>query len=75
MQSALDRLVRKDLLAKRASASDRRARCYELTKKGDAVHAAIEAQDRLNMADMLSVLSAKDQAELARLLGEMASRD
>lgn len=75
MQSALDRLVRKGLLSKRPSETDRRARCYTLTENGRKIHTAIEAQDRINMTDMLSELSERDQAELVRILVALSGPD
>ena len=72
MQSALDRLVRRGLLAKRASDSDRRARLYRLSIEGRRVHAAIEAQDRANMAAMVEPLSDAERETLARLLDRVA---
>ncbi len=72
MQSALDRLVRKGLLEKRASPSDGRARLYRLSERGMDIHARIQQQDRANMAAMLSELPEADQARLVDYLERLA---
>ena len=72
MQSALDRLVRKGLLDKRASPTDGRARLYQLSARGEDVHARIQAQDRANMAAMLSELPEGDRARLVDYLERLA---
>ena len=75
MQSALDRLVKKGLLTKAKSETDGRARLYALTEKGIAIHAAIEAQDRANMAAMLSALTPAEQAEMVRLIERVVASE
>jgi DNA-binding MarR family transcriptional regulator len=75
MQSALDRLVKKGLLTKAKSETDGRARLYALTEKGIAIHAAIEAQDRANMAAMLSALNPVEQAEMVRLIERVVASE
>lgn len=72
MQSALDRLTRRGLLAKRASPKDRRARLYALTEEGARIHAAIERQDRANMAAMMEALSPAERATLTTLMERIA---
>ena len=72
MQSALDRLKRRGLLTKRASDADRRARLYRLTEDGARVHAAIEAQDRANMAAMMEALSPAERQTLTALMERIA---
>jgi len=68
MQSALDRLVRRGLLNKGDSDTDARARAYSLSGKGQAVHNAIDAQDRANVDDMIRNLSEGDKLMLVTLL-------
>ena len=73
MQSALDRLRARGLITKRASETDRRARAYALSEQGARVHAAIEAQDRANMAEIVSSLSPSERATLADLLERLSA--
>ncbi len=72
MQSALDRLLRKGLLEKRASPTDGRARLYRLSERGQDIRARIQAQDRANMAAMLSELPEADRARLVGYLERLA---
>lgn len=64
----VDRLVQKNLLERRASSRDRRARELEITDEGKrtlrAITPAVEEAQRL----MLRGLSAKEAAELMRLM-------
>ncbi len=64
----IDRLVQKDLVVRKASSRDRRARELEITDAGKrtlrAVTPAVEAAQRI----MLRGLSQKEAAELTRLL-------
>jgi DNA-binding MarR family transcriptional regulator len=64
----VDRLVQKDLVIRRASSRDRRARELQITDEGKrtlrAITPAVEAAQRL----MLRGLSEKEAAELMRLL-------
>ena len=64
----VDRLVQKSLLERRASSRDRRARELEITDEGKrtlrAITPAVEEAQRL----MLRGLSAKEAAELMRLM-------
>ena len=73
MQSALDRLRARGLITKRASETDGRARAYALSEQGARVHAAIEAQDRANMAEIVSGLSPSERATLADLLERLSA--
>ena len=73
MQSALDRLRARGLITKRASETDGRARAYALSEKGVRVHAAIQAQDRANMAEIVSSLSPSERATLADLLERLSA--
>jgi len=56
LQSALDRLLRKGLLDRRAHPDDARARAYFLTEAGEDIRAAIQRQDIENMQVLLSGL-------------------
>ena len=73
MQSALDRLRARGLITKRASETDGRARAYALSEQGVRVHAAIQAQDRANMAEIVSSLSPAERATLADLLERLSA--
>lgn len=75
MQSALDRLVKKGLLQKTKSQTDARARLYALTDKGEAIHTAIQAQDRANMAAMLSALTSAEQADMVRFIERVVAAE
>lgn len=64
----IDRLVQKDLLVRRASSRDRRARELQVTAEGQrtlrAITPAVESAQRMLMRG----LSAKEAAELMRLM-------
>ena len=64
----IDRLVQKDLVTRKASARDRRARELQMTETGKrtlrAITPAVEAAQRI----MLRGLSAKEAAQLMQLL-------
>jgi DNA-binding MarR family transcriptional regulator len=64
MQSALDRLVKMDLVRKSNHPKDGRAKIYELSKQGVDMRAKILAQDRANMNEMLSTLTPVEQEQL-----------
>ena len=72
LQSSLDRMGGMGLLEKSPHPTDGRARVYALTKAGEAMHAAILAQDRANMGAMLDVLEAEERGVLLDLLDRIA---
>ena len=71
--SLIARLVRGGLVEKRASRSDGRAVALFLTAKGAELRAAIDRQDRANMALMLSGLTPGERAQLLDLLDKVAA--
>ncbi len=68
LQSALDRLIKLDLIEKGKHPSDGRAKVYQLTEAGQTMRNRIHAQDRANMDEMLSSISG---AERERFLSTM----
>lgn len=72
LQSSLDRMLGMGLLEKSPHPTDGRARVYALSEAGEAMHAAILAQDRANMGAMLGVLEAEERGMLLDLLDRIA---
>jgi DNA-binding MarR family transcriptional regulator len=70
----IDRLERQGYVARRASTADGRARVVALTPKGLRVVDDLIAVHVENEAAILSLLSPVKRAQLADLLGELASR-
>lgn len=68
LQSALDRLVKMNLVEKANHPEDGRAKIYELTAEGQRMRQRIHAQDSANMDEMLSVLSPTEQDALLGLM-------
>lgn len=61
LQSALDRLLKLELIEKGKHPSDGRAKVYTLTQAGQKMRDRIHAQDRSNMDEMLSSISEKER--------------
>lgn len=61
LQSALDRLIKLDLIEKGKHPSDGRAKVYQLTETGQIMRNRIHSQDRANMDEMLSSISGAER--------------
>ncbi|UJH70591.1 MarR family winged helix-turn-helix transcriptional regulator [Ornithinimicrobium sp. INDO-MA30-4] len=73
MTNRIDRLLKRGLVARSASAQDRRAVLIDLTPAGhDLIDAAMDALV-LREQELLSKLSSEDQAQLASLLRTLVS--
>ena len=68
---AVDRLVRKGLVARKEQAADRRVRRVELTSKGRALIAATFREHATAMESVVDVLSAKERVTLLQLLKKL----
>lgn len=68
LQSALDRLVRRGLVAKTVHPDSARARALTLTEAGQALRAAIHAQDMTNMRALLATLAPDERDTVVELL-------
>src|SRR5947207_15623613 len=64
----VDRLVQKDLLVRRASSTDRRARALQITAEGARILRGIEPAVETAQRTMLRGLSADETKEFLRLL-------
>jgi DNA-binding MarR family transcriptional regulator len=71
LQSGIDRLVRKGLIAKSSHPEDSRARAHRLTETGAELRAAIHNQDMMNMEAILATLSAEERSEILRLMDKV----
>lgn len=69
-----DRLIRKGLLQRTASATDRRAQTLSLTDAGGALVPDLARLADRNDADCFAVLDTDERAELERLLRAMVER-
>jgi DNA-binding MarR family transcriptional regulator len=74
VQSALDRLEKRGLIARQAHPRSGRALALHLTQAGEAMTAAISAQDEANCAAMLSTLDAAQRAGFVANIERMADR-
>ena len=71
ISTAVDRLVRKGLVARKEQSGDRRIRRVELTRKGRALITATFRQHAATMKNVVSVLSKNERATLLRLLKKL----
>jgi DNA-binding MarR family transcriptional regulator len=74
MTERLDRLARRDLIARRPAGRDRRSILVELTPHGQAIFEQAHADLLAAEATLLEGLSPRDQSSLARLLARLAAR-
>lgn len=72
--SLIARLVRQGLVARDRDAKDGRAVALSLTQDGQALAAAIHAQDLRNMELFLSALDPQEQEQIVAILGKIAAR-
>jgi len=75
VSSALDRLEKRGLVARRRRTSDRRVMRVELTPDGQALTARLRAGQMENSRDMLARLTPRDRADLVRLVAAVARRE
>lgn len=75
ISSALDRLEKRDLVARRRRTSDRRVMRVELTPAGQALTERLRAGQMENSRSMLARLSSEDRAHLVRLMAAVARGD
>ena len=68
----LDGLVREELIERQASATDRRALCIQLTRKGKRVARAVFEQHGRWIASLFGNLSAPERKQFATLLEKIA---
>jgi DNA-binding MarR family transcriptional regulator len=73
-QSVIDRLVKADVLVRKAGAHDKRTVALHLSEHGEAVRAAIARQDEANCAFMLEALSPEDQNRFLGLMAAIVAR-
>jgi len=71
---AVDRLVKKGLVARKERANDRRVRQVELTAKGRALITRGFREHAAGMEDAVGVLSKKERLTLLRLLKKLGKR-
>jgi MarR family 2-MHQ and catechol resistance regulon transcriptional repressor len=71
MTSAVDRLERKELVARRNSNSDRRVRLVELTPPGKKLISEIYRRHERELEALMSGLSAAERASLHRGLKKL----
>ena len=67
MTAAVDRIERKGLVVRRTTSKDRRARVLELTEAGRDLIRSAFAQHAADLAQIMSVLSVGEKAQLHRL--------
>lgn len=72
ISSALDRLEKRGLVARRRRPGDRRVVHIELTAAGQRLVAKIRAQQVAVCRDMLTHLGERDREELIRLVAQLA---
>jgi len=72
LQSGIDRLVRKGMIAKSPHPDDSRARAHMLTDEGTNLRGAIHAQDMANMEAILATLDRDERAQLLTLMDKIA---
>lgn len=75
VSSALDRLERRGLVARRRRDSDRRVMRVELTTDGQALTERLRAGQMENSRSMLARLTPEDRAHLVRLMTAVAHGD
>lgn len=75
VSSALDRLEKRCLVARRRRTSDRRVMRVELTPDGQALAQRLRAGQMENSRSMLARLTAEDRAHLVRLMAAVAQGD
>jgi DNA-binding MarR family transcriptional regulator len=71
--SVVDRLARRGLVARRASAEDGRARALTLTADGAAMFARIYGQDLVNMRAMLDALPLAERGRFLDMMKRIAA--
>jgi MarR family 2-MHQ and catechol resistance regulon transcriptional repressor len=71
---AVERLVKKGLVSRRADADDRRVRKVELTAKGRSLITAGFGEHAVTMEKLVSILSEKERLALVRLLKKLGKR-
>jgi len=64
MTAAIDRLEKRGLVARKSTASDRRARIVQLTQEGRRVAASCFEKHASDLEDLTSVLSANEKQQL-----------
>lgn len=74
ISSAVARLVKRGLIARTQSDTDRRAYDLRLTEEGQQIAQAIHSQDLRNMELFLSALAPEEQETLITLLSKVATR-
>ncbi|WP_332772083.1 MarR family winged helix-turn-helix transcriptional regulator [Phenylobacterium sp.] len=75
VSSALDRLEKRGLVARRRRTSDRRVMRVELTPDGQALTERLRAGQMENSRSMLARLTLEDRAHLVRLMAAVARGD
>ncbi|MDP3852832.1 MarR family winged helix-turn-helix transcriptional regulator [Phenylobacterium sp.] len=75
VSSALDRLEKRGLVARRRRTSDRRVMRVDLTPDGLALAQRLRAGQMENSRSMLARLTAEDRAHLVRLMAAVAQGD
>jgi DNA-binding MarR family transcriptional regulator len=71
-QSVIERLIKRDWLARTPHATDKRAVALALTPIGQTMRRAIDARDHANSAAMLAALSASEQRQFVDQLARIA---
>jgi MarR family transcriptional regulator, 2-MHQ and catechol-resistance regulon repressor len=64
MTAAIDRLEQRELVVRKATSSDRRARIVELTPEGKRVAKAYFEKHAKDLEDLMSVLSVKEKQQV-----------
>jgi MarR family transcriptional regulator, 2-MHQ and catechol-resistance regulon repressor len=64
MTAAIDRLEQRELVVRKATSSDRRARIVELTPEGKRVAAEYFKKHAKDLEDLMSVLSVKEKQQI-----------
>ena len=68
MTAAIDRLEKRELVVRKSTSSDRRARIVELTQEGKRVAAEYFEKHAKDLEALMSVLSAKEKRQVYRSL-------
>ena len=68
MTAAIDRLEKRELVVRKSTSSDRRARIVELTQEGKRVAAEYFEKHARDLEALMSVLSTKEKRQVYRSL-------
>src|ERR1700688_2546968 len=78
MTAAIDRLEKRELVVRKSTSSDRRARIVELTREGKRVAAECYEKHSRDLEALMSVLSTKEKQQMygsLKRLGLLAAQD